>query len=466
MNLTIAKTNHLYPQQNEAIQFLKTFIKSDDLLAVLSGYAGTGKTHLLKHFLNHEFNGTCCVTAPTHKAVRVIENVLNRKGKTLHSLLGLRLNTDLDNFDIANPQFDPKGNEYIKNYNLIIIDECSQINKGLYTLIVNKAQEYKVKILFIGDFCQLPPVKEEISITSKIENKFELTEIIRQKEGNPLLILLDLIRNDIINNTETFLPYIKENRKNIQNHEGYILCNDIDFKKYIMQYYKHKNFFNNVDFVRTVAWTNQCIGEWNKYIRNNLFNNPTEILADHDLLTAYVTIVDEFNTAIITNSEDYIIKNIRNYTDSFGVKNYVVNLQNVKGGLETSSLQIVNPHDKNGFIAFYNMLSNLHYRAINSNAHNRKSTWKAYYDFKDKHLSMFTFKLDKERNNNSFVKKDIDYGYAITCHKSQGSTYDNICIDLEDIAYNKSIHRPNKLLRDKMIYVALSRAKHLALIKL
>jgi tRNA A37 threonylcarbamoyladenosine biosynthesis protein TsaE len=192
MSLQIAKTNQLYPQQQEAIQFLNNFIKSDDLLAVLSGYAGTGKTHLLKHFLNSEFKGTCCVTAPTHKAVRVIENVLFKKGKTLHSLLGLRLNTDLDNFDISNPQYDPNGNDYLKNYNLIIIDECSQINKSLYTLITNKSREYKVKILFVGDFCQLPPVKEEISVTAKVEKKFELTEIIRQKEGNPLLILLDL----------------------------------------------------------------------------------------------------------------------------------------------------------------------------------------------------------------------------------------------------------------------------------
>ena len=477
----IARFNTLYPQQIEAVKWLVDFIKSDELEAVLSGYAGTGKTHLLKEFLNKYFKGNCCVTAPTHKAVRVIENVLGRKGKTLQSLLGLRLNTDLDNFDISNPQFDPMGQEYIKNYNLIIVDECSQINKGLYKLISNKAKEYKVKILFVGDFCQLPPIKEQLSVTANIENKFELTEIIRQKEGNPLLIILDLIRNDIITGSETFLPYIKQNRKNIINHEGYVLLNDTDFKSTILKYYNHKNFFNNVDFVRTVAWTNYNVAYWNKHIRNSLFNNPSEILCDHDLLTAYSTIIDEFSAPIITNSEDYIISNIRKYKDSHGIANYAVNLQNVKSGdivedeetgkrniasLQSSTLKVVNPHDKEAFKSFYETLSNLHFRAINSNAHNRKSSWKYYYEFKNDHLTMFNIPLPKVENKGSVVKKDIDYGYAITCHKSQGSTYDNICIDLEDIAYNKSANRPDKLLRDKLLYVALSRAKNIAIIKL
>ena len=474
MDLQIAKLDSPTPQQQQAIQFLNDFILSKERIAVLNGYAGTGKTYLLKHFLNSNFKGSCCPTAPTHKAVRVIETALNRKGKTLQSLLGLRLNTDLEAFDISSPQFDPLGEERIKYYNLVIVDECSQVNEGLYNLIKLKASQHNTKVLFVGDFCQLPPVKEEISVIAKLENKFELTEIIRQKESNPLIILLDLIRGDILNNTNNFYPFIIKNRRNIINHEGYILLNTIDFKKAILNYYKHDSFFKNVDFIRTVAWTNRCVGEWNKFIRNNVFDNPTEILHSSDLLTSYVTIVDEFSSPIIINSEDYLVSNLRNYTDSAGIVTYATNLKSVYSdgtldgnfeGLETSTLKIVNPKNKEGFTKFYMTLCSLHARAVNSNAINRRLNWRNYYDYKNSHLTMFSFNLSKN-NNNAYVKKDIDYGYALTIHKSQGSTYDNIAIDLEDILFNKSEHAPNKQMRDKLIYVALSRAKNIAILKL
>jgi hypothetical protein len=473
MNLQISKTDNPTKHQLQAIDFLNSFISSKERLALLKGYAGTGKTYILKHFLSHYYKGNCCVTAPTHKAVRVIESVLNRKGKTLQSLLGLRLNTDLENFDIASPQFDPLGEDHIKYYNLIIIDEGSMINPGLDNLIRLKSQQHNVKVLIVGDFCQLPPIKCIISPTSNITNNFELTEIIRQKESNPLLNLLDLIRNDIIFGTNTFHPFLIKERSNILNHEGYILLNDIDFKTAILKYYKHERFFKNVDFIRSVAWTNNCVSKWNKFIRDNIFDNPKEILHDKDLLTSYTTIVDEFNSPIIINSEDYLISTLRGYTDSVGITNYGVNLLNVINhnedgiisGLETSTIKIVNPHNKQGFTKFYNTLSTLHQRAINSNPTNRKMNWRNYYNFKNDHLCMFSFKLGNN-NDNAFVKKDLDYGYALTVHKSQGSTYDNIAIDLEDIMFNRSEYAPNKLLRDKLIYVALSRAKNIAIIKL
>lgn len=451
-------------QQKQAIQFLNDFIISKELIAVLAGYAGTGKTFLLKHFLQ-TYRGSCCVTAPTHKAVRVIENVLNKKGKTLQSLLGLRLNVDLEYFDITNPQFDPLGDEKIRNYNLIIVDECSQVNSPLYELIKLKGNQHNVKILFVGDFCQLPPVKEDISLTAKLTNKFELTEIIRQKVSNPLINLLDLIRNDILTNSNDFYPFLIKQRKDIQNHEGYILLNKPDFKATILKYYKHENFFKNVDFIRTVAWTNWAVSNWNTYIRNNVFENPKEIIHINDLLTAYSTIVDEFIAPVIINSEDYIISNLRNYSDSEGVVNYAVNLTNIFGGLETSTIKIVNPHNAKGFTNFYQILCRLHFRAINSNAGNRNQSWRNYYAFKNNHLSMQSFKLSAA-NDNAYVKKDIDYGYALTVHKSQGSTYENIAIDLEDIWFNTSDNAPTKQMRDKLVYVALSRAKNIAIIKL
>ena len=50
------------------------------------------------------------------------------------------------------------------------------------------------------------------------------------------------------------------------------------------------------------------------------------------------------------------------------------------------------------------------------------------------------------------VKKDLDYGYAITIHKSQGSTYTNVMINEDNVDKNS-----NNEERNKLKYVALSR---------
>ena len=84
------------------------------------------------------------------EAVRVAEANIGVKGSTIQKLLGLRPNLDLKDFDINNPQFDPLGNVYIKNYKLIIVDEASMINRSLYNFIKAESKKYNVKILYVG----------------------------------------------------------------------------------------------------------------------------------------------------------------------------------------------------------------------------------------------------------------------------------------------------------------------------
>ena len=68
------------------------------------------------------------------------------------------------------------------------------------------------------------------------------------------------------------------------------------------------------------------------------------------------------------------------------------------------------------------------------------------------------------------MPRDIDYGYSLTTHKLQGSTFDNIFVDVFDICnpitkYGKYA-KTDINLRNRLLYVALSRAKHLAILKL
>ena len=311
----------------------------------LSGAAGTGKTFIIRYFLDNIVKHSVCVTAPTHKAVRVIEGMTDRKGRTLQSLHGLRPNVNLDTFNIDNVKFDLLGEPQIKNYYLVIIDEGSMINSHLYDLNLLRAKQYTVKIIFIGDKFQLPPVKERISKCFTNNEGYELTEIVRQEKNNPLIKLLTVVRNDVKCASNLFLTYLKDNKSDIINDVGYEVVNEIEFKTRIHDIFNNKEFEKNVDFVRFTSWTNADIKKWNKYIRDDLLNKPTEIVSKDDLFTGYSTIVDDYFKPIIVNSDDYIVDDLEIRKSDYGFKVYYVVLKSL-GSLSTSIVNIVYHTDK------------------------------------------------------------------------------------------------------------------------
>lgn len=446
------------------------FINSDRLEHVLAGYAGTGKTYVLNYIINKLCNFPVCITAPTHKALRMIEKQVGRKGKTFQSLHGLRPNLDLANFDISNPQFDPRGSVHLGSYKMIIPDESSMITDDLYKLNSERCNTYKTKMLYVGDPLQLPPVQNRTTLSPifSLPNVSLLTEIVRQEEGHPLLSVFPMIRSDIINKTNKALEYLILNRNNIIDNVGYRIDSDKRFYDNITEYYKIDEIRDNPDCIRTVAYSNDAVSFNNREIRKRLFNDSRFMLEDGDVLTAYNTIVDEYNTPIIINSEDYIINSMRDYINQYGIKTYAVNLQSTYDNRLTTTLQIVD-HTHDSFMIYYTMLNDLHYAAITAPRGERGKKWVEYYRFKDSLLTMVKFQLNAA-NKNATVKKDIDYAYSITAHKAQGSTYDNVMIDLRDIIYytknNKLYKRFDTEMVNRLLYVALSRTKQQAILKL
>ena len=75
---------------------------------------------------------------------------------------------------------------------------------------------------------------------------------------------------------------------------------------------------------KVIAYTNVCVTQWNAFIRNNIIEDcDKSIITKNDLIMSYETIVDEFNDIIINNSEEYIIRDIVNYTNYEVYDNYV-----------------------------------------------------------------------------------------------------------------------------------------------
>lgn len=445
------------------------------LIFTLHGAAGTGKTTLTRKFIKDCVKQPLCVTAPTHKATRVIETITGRKGKTLQSLHGLRPNFNFEKFDINNIRFETMGNIYMANYKLVIIDECSQINKELQELNEVRSEQFNTKILYVGDKFQLPPVKQRESGTFKIEDQFELMEIVRQKENNPLINLLTTLRKDMTHNRANFLRILKESKSVFNKEEGYELVNIEKFQKLIISSFQSDEFKENVDFCRYAAWTNASVLKWNTFIRGILFKSDN-LIEPSDLLTGYRTIVDEYNTPIIVNSEDYRVKDVELTSTDYGFDVYKAIIVNINDFSE-NLISIVNHKDPKSMASFYKEVYTRYEDAIYAVPNERGKKWREYYRFKDRYLILTTFPLHDSDDSNrilNWVPKDIDYGYGLTIHKLQGSTIKNIYINLNDIYYYNTY--PQKLItntsrnpyaietRNKLVYTGLSRASHKAIL--
>jgi len=289
---TLSKSVDYTNDQLNAIDSIINWSRSNNMEPfTLSGFAGTGKTTILKDIVKNLL-GTVACTAPTHKAVRVVSNSIGVEGSTIQKLLGLRPNTDLANFDINRPQFDPLGNIYIKNYKYIIVDECSMINKSIFNLLINESKKYNVKILFVGDPYQLPPVGENYSKTFNVPNLFNLTEIVRQELDNPLIKLLQLARNDVKNRSDKLIVYLNKRPEgyNEDTESGFIVANNGHFTQLIDEKFSSAEFERNIDFCRYTAFTNRSVLGTNNHIRTLLFHGINDVLILDDLLTSYSTI--------------------------------------------------------------------------------------------------------------------------------------------------------------------------------
>lgn len=431
----------------------------------LTGAGGTGKTFITKYIISHckYSNSVIKCTSPTHKACRVFSQALGGKSvDTIQSTFGLRLNLKLEDFDPNNPQFDPMARPKLENIKLLLVDEASMLPAKLVTFICTKCKALEIKIIFIGDDYQLSPVNEDKSIAfNRCFEVYQLKQIVRQAANNPITDLLNLLRYDIEHHTYRFLEYLSKN-VGVTNYndinEGFSICNQTAFKQLIDMSFSDEAYTKNIDMYRIIGYTNACVSGWNNYIRNNIIcDSDKNIITKNDLIMSYETIVDEFMDIIINNSEEYIINDIVNFVDdTYGFKGFLVKFQLIHGGTITKPLFVIDHRDKFTIQKYHKTVTDLITAAKSANGGTRVSRWKAYYEFKKKYLIAANI---IDRNGRIIYDRDIDYGFAITAHKSQGSTYDTVFVDVNNMVYDRMGHpytNQDDLLR--RLYVGCSRA--------
>ena len=458
-------TNDQQNAINNIIDFIAAPFDPAKYIVGLTGAGGTGKTFITKYIITHckYTNSVIKCTSPTHKACRVFSQALGYKNvDTIQSTFGLRLDLRLEDYDPNSPQFNPMAKPKLENIKLLLIDEASMLPAKLVTYVCKKCKEHSIKILFIGDAYQLAPVNETKSVAfDRCFEVYQLKQVVRQAANNPITGLLNLLRYGIEHKTFRFLEYIS-NHVGTTNYndvgEGFSICNPAAFKNVIDMSFSDEAYTKNIDMYRIIGYTNACVSGWNNYIRNTIIRDSDKnIITKNDLIMSYETIVNEFMEIVINNSEEYIINDIVDFVDdTYGFKGFLVKFQLIHGGTITRPLFVIDHKDKFTIQKYHKTITDLITAAKNANGGTRVARWKKYYAFKKKYLIAANI---IDRTGRTLYDRDIDYGFAITSHKSQGSTYDSVFVDVNNMIYDRMGHpytNQDDLLR--RLYVGCSRA--------
>lgn len=406
-------------EQYEAINKIRHWLKSEEKFFTLAGYGGTGKTTCIKKILD-EYRHDVVVSAPTHKAKKVLMNTTDMEAQTLHSLLGLRPDVDLDNFNPNDPEFGPIAMPKIGEYNFVIIDEASMINEDLYNMIVEKTKDLPIKVLFMGDPAQIPPVgeKESVVFNNNLNNFYQLTKIERQNDSNPIFEVTDVLRNNL---TKPDGGFIKKSKINKLGEGINFITNTDEFKNEILKKYTSDEFKSNTDFAKVIAWRNKTVQGANKSIRYSLFGDNADIIEVGDILMAYRSVRSANGRHnIIENSADYRVIEKSDLTENkYKIKGWTVKIREdlPRGKFKFKDIFIIDTTDHDNLHRY----AELHdtYKEYGKK-HKDIGGWSEYYNFRRQNILMKTilrYKDGKLRNKYDIIAKDMDYGMAITAHK-------------------------------------------------
>ena len=160
----------------EEQSFALTQLDGEHDYYALKGYAGTGKTTVITHWVKQMRKEPedaprfwrapkIVLTAPTNKAAGVLkekaeELKLPVDVSTIHSLLGLKMKWEKDEQVLVE---DRQGEDKFAEYDYVVIDEGSMLGEEILRFVCRAQKRTGNSVIFMGDPCQLPPIGERES---------------------------------------------------------------------------------------------------------------------------------------------------------------------------------------------------------------------------------------------------------------------------------------------------------------
>lgn len=399
---------------------------------VIKGYAGTGKTTSLIELVKRcQLKGySICLTAPTNKAVDVMRRKMRDANidvdiMTTFKLLGLTVGSSEGKKILKQG-----GPSNARNYRSIIIDECSMISDELLKYL-NKICD---SFISIGDPKQLPPVGEVESGSFHAGKTTELKTVIRQAAENPIIAASMLLR-EMIDNEKFDLVRLKQ-LFHLDNHTGIVEAPYHVALKWMMDSFKSTDFEENNDKFRCVAWTNKTVNMINKMAYNHVYGNPDTPFMPDQTVVLRNNAMEQFYVNQELNVKSLNIETVPyrpDGRDATVTAAYAAN-QDLIDPVRCWAVRLTAEDDDE--VAYYIDDNRTHERNISSlrdasKAHG--SVWPLFFSYLDYYA-------------------DLRHPYAMTVHCSQGSTFENQFLMIDDVMKN-----PNTREMMQMLYVAVTR---------
>lgn len=449
-----------------AVSFLKTNTDPTQYY-VIEGKAGTGKTTIAKEILKEFEDEQIYVAAVSHKAKGVIKSsfVDDTRGKKFFSIAGLLgmkgindNNTQTTKFQVGLkvPLLDnPPA--------LLVIDEASMITEDVLKKIIdiNSSLSRPFQMLFLGDIGQIQPIRDEqsefyrthkdlLNKKSDIFNskhKSKLITRVRQGEANPILPYADYFWENSQKENPELNPTQHIVRNNQITDNGSLLFSNSESEvlNSVIKAVKNAVEKGLTNHVKIVTYHVNEKTELNQKIHEALFGKDSDYSKGDMLILNSPYDLPDVN-ATMENSSEIQIKSIQDEdTDEFGVHTLYLETNGAaytRTGNEQKDcvIQVVSRND----IGLYNQkLQELaSYAKRQTNRALKKQAWSDFWEYKGRYA-------------------DVDFGYAITAHKSQGSTYDIVVVDEKDIMGTTATSNQEK---SELIYTALTRPRKTAIV--
>ena len=349
--------------------------------AVISGYAGTGKSTLVR-FIIEELPGVdplidVCYAAYTGKACQVLKDKGNPNVSTLHRLL-------FESIPKPDGTFFRKRKPSIE-YKIVVIDEASMVPKDFVEIL----DEYPIFTIWLGDPFQLPPVDKNSANNLLDRPDVMLTQIMRQEAESDIIRLSMDIREgrplDYYHGNDAIVISKSELNTGMLQWADIILCG-----------------------------TNKTRIALNNQMRDLLGHHGS--VAEGEKLIALRNYWDD-----IATNDDPLINGTIGYASHI-FENFIHYPKYLHDGPDIQLIMADFTSEIGGKYGQFAM--------------DKQNILTGVYSLNNKEK----FKIGKNPRYSRSLPKEFTYGYAITAHKAQGSEWDRVLVIEEKFPFDKMEH--------------------------
>jgi len=435
--------------QSEALKKIATYIaeNSNDVIFLLTGYAGTGKTSVISSIVHtlDLLRMRSVLLAPTGRAAKVLGYYSERQALTIHKKI-YRQKSSKDGVS----SFILDRNLHRDTY--FIVDEASMISnissdvslfgsgKLLDDLIEYVYSGTDCKLILVGDTAQLPPVGSTFSPALNLNaleeygfalRSTELKQVLRQSESSGVLMNATRVRLQISENS------LVHPSMDCTNFNDVISLSGEDLIEELSASYGTCGLEGTIIVVNS----NKQANRYNQGIRNRIFFREEEICTGDIVMVVknnyFLIEDDEEGPGFIANGDIAEIKKIRKYEERYGFRFAEMTLYFPDYDFEVESKVMMDvlhldtpalPAEKNSEL----------FRSILTDYVDIRTRKKQY---------------EAVRNDPWFNALQIKFAYAVTCHKAQGGQWERVFID-------QGMFNRNEITMDylRWFYTALTRS--------